>query len=373
MLAFPNKVAAQPQPRVADAEGFVPARTRRGRNVSALVEVFEPFPAVGETVNPALSGAAASGEGARTMASGNAGTGIEEIDSSDDEHGGAAAGPTLDALREAWEAKQRLLRDAEGKLSADDRLLVAMRCAAEEAKAAYDAAKPRGSDSRRLQRAERVLGKAQKARDRTASQINQLRVDFKDMLERLQDRLEDENARVASAQEGVDNVRRDLNGGGQRGDEGAAAAQALCQGLLQSILQVGQVMQTVAGAISHVAPEQAQALATTISTLEQGYHQANATLQHQTSFYNVGDEDDDDADPEDMDQDHEPEGPGGSGPKDGDGSNKGASGGATVEAAAGTPQAAVRQRPEDDSQPPPPKLQCTGSAAMDTHEEAQDL
>ncbi len=307
------------------------------------------------------------------MASGNAGTGIEEIEVSDDEHEGAAAGPTLDALREAWEAKQRLLRDAEGNLAADDQLLVAMRCSAEEAKAAYDAAKPRGSGSRRLQRAERILDKAQKARDRTANQINQLRVDFKDMLERLQDRLDEENAKVASAQEGVDDVLRGLNGGGQRGDEGAAAAQTLCQGLLQSILQVGQVMQSVAGAIKSVAPEQAEALASTVSTLELGYHQANAALLHQTAFYNVGDEDDDDMDPEDGDQGHGPEGPARPDPTDGGASGTGASGSTVSETAGSAPQGAPRQRTEDDSQPPPSKKLCDGSTPMDCQDEAPEL
>ncbi len=368
MLAFPKKTA--PQPPIVDAEGYTRVAPRRGRNVSALAEVFEPGPTVQESVQLAQAAAGAARVEGQPMASGNAGTGVEEI--SDDEHQEAEPGPTLDALRETWEAKQRLLRDAEGKFAADEPMLGTLRTYVEQAKAAYDAAKPRGSGSRKLQRAERVLDRAQKARDRTAGLINQLRVDFKDRLERLQDQLDEENAKVASAQEGVDEAIRGLNGGGQT--EGEAAAQALCQGLLQSIMAVGPAMQSVAAALRTVAPEQAQLLSNTLLQLEQGYNQTSAALQRQTAFYNVADDDDEeDAEAEDMDQDGDVVDDTGPGPTAGNGPPACAAAAAASGAAGSTGQAAPRLGSGDDCQPPPSKKHCDGSAPMEDQEDSPEL
>ncbi len=306
------------------------------------------------------------------MASGNADTGVEQIEVSDDEHQETEHGPSLDMLRETWEAKQRLLRDAEARFAADEPMLGTLRTYVEQAKAAYDAAKPRGSGSRKLQRAERTLVKARKARDRTMGLIGQLRADFKDRMERLQDQLEEENAKLAEAQTGVDEAIRDLNGGGQ--SKGEAAAQALCRGLLQSILAVGPAMQSVAATLATVAPEQAQVLSSTLGQLEQGYHQATAALQRQTAFFSVGDdEDEEDGDADDMEQDDDVVAAAGPGPLAGGGPPGSTAPAAASGAAAKEGQAAPQLASEDACQPPPSKKHCDGATPMEGHDENSEL
>ncbi len=370
MLAFPAKTTSQPP--AADADGFTPPR--KGRFVKAIVEKFEAFPTVQEAARPTQAAAGATGADGQAMASGNAGTGVVEI--VDDEPAAEDDGPTLDALREAWEAKQRLLRDAEGKFDADDPFLATLRHYAEEAKAAFDAAKPSGPGHRRLAKVERALEKARKARDRTSTLIEQLRIDYKAKLELLQDQLDAENERVVTAQADVDDVLRGLNGGPQHvAEEGG---NALCHDLLQSINAVGPTMQSVAEALRTAAPEQAEILLAAVQALDHRYQHTRAALQRQTAFFRMDDDGgDDDGGPEDdMDQGSNAMETGEPGPVAGTSPlPTGGPAGAVPGAAGAASSATARPRPDNASQPPPSKKLCDGLALapMEGQEEASEL
>ncbi len=291
MLAFPNKAGTQPP--AVDADGFAPPR--RGRFVKSIVDKLECFPTVQRATRPAQAVAGAEHAGGGAMASGNADTGVVEIIDDDQQPqeqqqqqqpGLEESGPSLDTLREAWEAKQRLLRDAEGKFAADDPLLLTLRQYAEEARAAFDAAKPCGPGHRRLKKVEQALDKARKARDRTAGLIDQLRIDYKAMLEQLQDQLDNEEEKLVAAQADVDNVLRGLNGGGQREEE--TEGSALCRGLLQSIRAVGPTMQAVAESLRATDPQQAEVLFEAVSALDLELQHTTAAVQKQTAFFPHG-------------------------------------------------------------------------------------
>ncbi len=351
MLARPGG-AGKPSAQT-DAHGFttVVPRYRKAKDGKA-----EDYPSLQEANKVAEKGTAVDGQGDAAMASGNAGTGTGEvIEVADDSSVGEEAdGPTLDQLRECLEKCQKAVRNAEGDFADDHPVLISLRHHRDQARAALEAAKLAKPDFARLRQAGGALRKAQRARDETRTALEELKLDYKAQLARVEEQLDGDEDKVRAAQAEYDQVLRSL-GKGQDGELRQGVER--CKSMLSALDVNGPKLQQLAVELQATNPAQAALLTGVVEQLEREYKESRAVLQRQTNFFRLDDEGDVmERDIDELDESSPPAPPAPTPPVP------------PVLPASGPGPGTGRSRDEEDPAMPAAKKFCDGLAPMECEE-----
>ncbi len=186
--------------------------------------------------------------------------------------------PTLDQLRATYEEESKLLRVMEGSAPVASRALQLQRAVCEEAKAAWDAAKPMAPEHRRLQRANAALAKAQKALDTTHEEVRELLADFKERREALADQQSQQEEALAKAQANRAAVAAEIGDTDER--EQLSTEVASLRNLVHAVGAAGPNLLAIQEAVSKGQAQWAvQTLQRTIDELGRSFEASRVALR----------------------------------------------------------------------------------------------
>ncbi len=355
-----------PKPAEVDEQGFtrVRGRYRQPKDDKSWLKPQEEYPplqpAAGSVAQDAAAGPSEQPEGT------GKGQGGIEIITVDDDYASSVHSvvPTLDQLRDAYEASQRMVRTVEASGDAADGspVLAAARAARDQARAAFEAARPQRPAHLRMRPVEQRLERARKACDATRGKMRQLQADYKFRLSELEMELDDAQDRLSKAQAEYDSVLSQL----PRSKDDRARAER-CHGVLRALRAAGPELQGIAESLRGISPAHAEGIRRVVAALDHEYQETTAAVQNDAAYFRIDEADDDQLDEEDGEMEHDlfDEGPVQPGPR---------AGGGEVPAAAATRApvlshacgpASARPRVEEGPLPPPPKRFCDGNAAME--------
>ncbi len=361
-----------PKPAVVDEQGFtvVRGRFRQPKDDKSWLKPKDDFPPLQPNAEASAQDATTD-PSARPEESGKGRGGVEVI-TIDDDASDQTATPTLDQLREAYDASQRMLRavEASGEAADDNPVLAAARAARDQARAAFDAARPARPAHLRMRPVEQKLERARKACEATRGKMHQLQADYRFRLSELEMELDDAEERLSKAQAEYDSVLCQL----PRSKDDRARAER-CQGVLRALGAAGPELQEIAQSLLNISPAHAEGIRRVVATLDQEYKETTAAVQNDTAYFRIDEAEEELLGEEDEEMEHDlfAEGPvrpashrGGAVPP--------AAAAAAAAAGSNAPNAgAARPRVEEGPLPPPPKRFCDGNAAMDDEHEGVEV
>ncbi len=372
MLSRGSKPDA-PKPVVADEQGFtqpVRGRFRQPRDDKSWLKPREDFPPLQPSVGAKAQDAPAdSSEQSMGTGKGQGGSDVITIDDDSSVH---SAVPTLDQLREAYDASQRMLRTVEamGDATDDNPVLFAARAARDQARAAFEAARPARPAHLRMRPVEQRLERARRACDATRGKMHQLQIDYKFRLSELEMELDGAEDRLSKAQAEYDSVLSQL----PRSRDDRARAER-CHGVLRALGAAGPQLQGIAESLLAVSPVHAEGIRRVVADLDHEYKETTAAVQNDTAYFRIDEAEDEQFDEEDGEMEHDlfSDGPVQPAPP-------AAGAGAPAAAAANVPvpslpcnPVSARPRIAEGPLQPPPKRFCDGGTPMEsTHGDAEN-